>query len=376
MLSVLPETTVAGPESALPEHLRRRVLDEWATGVELSDVVAVAGLLRRGRAVPVIRPAVHCGARRIDYGELFDRVDATGPAVRTDENDAIGVCVRMLAALGVHGGASIRLGGTGDGVRLSAAAVAAAVADRRAVAVERRWSPVDPALGSADVRLVVAPPNSAHALVELLAAVADGATLVVPTAAQRDDPAALAALIGALSVTHVVAAPATLLRLGGKTALPGEESSRIPDRTSPRLPSVRRWDVVGNACPPGLSDWLLTLSPDALTSFAYAPPEYAGALARGPLDGTGRVRPIPGARLLVLDEYRRPVPPDVVGELWAGGAALAEDERAQGVSSRVVADPYPVDGTGGRLVRTGARARWNSEGWLVIETEPGALSRG
>ncbi|GAB2688581.1 AMP-binding protein [Nocardia thraciensis] len=355
MPSVMSEIATAGIESGLPEHVRRRVLDEWATGVEPSDVVTVSGLLRRGQSVPIIRPAVWCGAEHLDYGELFTRIDRLDPTRRTDVPDSIDRCVYMLAALGVRGDESIRVRrADGGSVLFGVGALAAAVADRRAVAAERRWHSADPALGAADVRLVVARPDDAYTLIELLAALADGAALVVPTTAQRNDPVALGELIAERSVTHVVASPAILRRL---------------DETA-GLPSVRRWDVIGTACPAGLSERLRELSPGALTSFAYGLPEYAGAVARGPLDGAGHLRPIPGARVLVLDEDRQPVPPGVTGDLYVGGVSLAEDDGAYGFSSRLVVGPEPGDGSAGRLFPPGARACWTAAGRLVIETEP------
>lgn len=338
---------------ALTPALRQRVLDEWATGVEPADVVGLTRLLRRAWAVPVVRPAVRCGDDCLDYGDLCTRVGRSAgthstPSAGPDE------AVRLLALPAVHEGGLIRLGAGGRSVTLTAGALAVAVADRRAVAAEQRWEWTDPALGAPDVRLVVAPWDSVGTLVELLAAIADGATLVVPTDTERADPVALTELIVARSVTHVVASPADLAGLRGSV-----------------LPTVRRWDVIGTHCPAGLCDRLRALSPEAVTSFGYRLPVYAGAVARGPLDGSGRARPIPGARLLVLDDYRQPVAPGVVGEIYAGGAALMEDGDRPG-ASRFVADPFPVEGVSPRLYRTGARARWTADGWLIFEDDLGA----
>ncbi|WP_024800457.1 AMP-binding protein [Nocardia sp. BMG51109] len=355
MTSVMTEIADTRAGFGLPAEVRHRVLGEWATGVELSDVVGIAGLLRRANAVPPVRPAVRCGAECLDYGQVFARLARPGARGAADSLDA---AMHTLAALAADVEAPVRVRSGAGTVAMSPKAVTAAVADRRAVALERRWDCVDPALGSADVRLVVGRWDSADVLVELLAALADGATLVVPTPAERADPAALAEVVAARSVTHVVAAPETLRDWSG---LPG-------------MPSVRRWDVVGSTCSIELHDHLRELSPEAVASFAYRLPEYAGAVARGPLDGTGRLRPIPGARVLVLDEHRQPVPPGTVGDVYAGGAALAEEAVAQDFPERFVDDPFPVDGTAGPLVRTGARASWTAQGWLVLADEPGDAS--
>lgn len=355
MLGVMSGNAGARTDFALTPALRQRVLDEWATGVEPADVVGLTRLLRRAWAVPVARPAVRCGDDRLDYGELCARVgrSAGTPSL---PRDGVDEAVRLLSLPAVHDGGLIRLGAGSRSVAVTAGALAVAVADRRAVAAEQRWEWTDPAFGAPDVRLVVAPWDGIGTLVELLAAIADGATLVVPTHAQRADPAALTELIVARSVTHVVASAADLAGLRGCG-----------------LPTVRRWDVVGTHCPAGLRDRLRALSPEAVSSFGYGLPVYAGAVARGPLDGSGRARPIPGARMLVLDDYGQPVPPGVAGEVYAGGAALMEDGDRP-AASRFVADPFPVESVSPRLYRTGARARWTADGWLVFEDDLAAAA--
>ncbi|WP_228816301.1 non-ribosomal peptide synthetase [Nocardia transvalensis] len=309
---------------------RERLIGEWATGVDLSGVLGVAGLLRRGREVPPVRTALRCGDTTLSYQELFGRlgsVDGTG----VGEASADGL-VHLLAAL--------ERSGADD------AALAAAVADRRALAAERRTANTDPALGSADVRLIAAPWGSLDITIELLAAVADGATLIVATEAQREDPVALVDLIREHAVTHVVAEPGVL--------------ARFVQTGVSVLPSVLRWDVLGISWPAALPDLLPALAADSLATFSYHPAGYAGAAARGPLDGSGRACPIPGARVLILDEHRRPVPPGVIGDVYVGGATLTGEE-----ADHVVADPYR---TGERLLHTGDRARWSADGRLLFVT--------
>ncbi|APB01617.1 hypothetical protein NS506_07597 [Nocardia seriolae] len=348
-------------ERAVPESLsavdRHRLVDEWANGVELYDVPSVAMLIDCGRRVPSLRTAVRCGDHILTYAELYERLDGgvTGTAGPTLDDLARLLC--DIAAAAEFGAVLAELGP--DGTGLKPVAVAAAADDRRAVAADQRSRTIDRAYGSPDVRLLATRWDTADAAVELLAALADGATLVLATAGQRADAAALAELIALSAPTHVVADADTL---AGLAFLP-----------SPALPTVRRWDVFGNDCPAALSDILRELAPGSCTGFAYTAPEYAGVAARGPLDGSGRVRPIPGARLLVLDESLRLVPPGRSGRVYVGGSALAL--KLDGPAPGFVDDPFVP---GGRLVRTEVHGGWTADGWLVLDmiesAAPAAIS--
>jgi len=208
------------------------------------------------------------------------------------------------------------------------------------------------------VRLVAAPWSGSEIEVELLAALADGASLVVVTEQQREDPVALVELIRAHVVTHVVAEPTTL--------------ARFVHTGVSMLPSVRSWDVLGTAWPAALPDLLSALAAGSAASFDYRIPEYAGAVARGVLDGSGRARPIPGARVLVLDAALRPVAPGVYGDVYVGGAGLA-DGYAEEAADAFIDDPYLP---GARLFRTAQRARWDTAGRLAFAASALAAGAG
>jgi hypothetical protein len=73
--------------------------------------------------------------------------------------------------------------------------------------------------------------------------------------------------------------------------------------------------------------------------------------------------PIPDLYLYILDEWLEPVPPGVVGELYVGGAGLAQGylHRDELTAQRFIADPFrPAQ----RLYRTGDRGRRRIDGDL------------
>ncbi|WP_083913177.1 non-ribosomal peptide synthetase [Nocardia concava] len=250
----------------------RQAVEDWGTGP--AEVLDVAAVLDRARAVSADAAVVHCGAETLTYGELLDRLD-------------------LSAVEGLV---------------------------------------IDAGLSDSRIRLVAAPWGSTELNVELVAALASGATVIIADDAQRQDPTALVDLITTHRPDRVAADPGTL--------------ARFVHTGISMLPSVRHWEVLGIDWPAALPDLLPALSSNSTAAYAYVAPGFPGVAARGPLDETAAATPAAGARVLVLDANERSVPPGVVGTAHVGAATPGEN-----------------------LVRTGERARWTIHGELEFAIE-------
>ena len=190
------------------------------------------------------------------------------------------------------------------------------------------------------------------AVLELLAPLCAGATVVIATEEEAHDPRLLAALLQAYQVTVLQATPITWQMLcvvgwsGDKalTALCGGEAL-APTLAQALAPRVRAlWNMYG---PTETTVW----------STCHPIDDPQAAISVG--------TPIHNTYVYVLDDHRRPVPAGVEGQLFIGGAGVVlgylHDEEL--TSKRFLADPFR--GTG-RMYDTGDRARFDHQGLLFI----------
>jgi FkbM family methyltransferase len=145
--------------------------------------------------------------------------------------------------------------------------------------------------------------------------------------------------------------------------LPPSVLQTVPSDTP--LPELETLVSAGEACPRELMErW----SGGRRFLNAYGPSEVTVCATVGADGDAARPsigRPIPGARLYVLDEDLRIQPVGLVGELCVGGLGLARGylNRPDITAAAFVPDPFS-DVPGARLYRTGDLGRWLSDGRL------------
>ncbi|MFC4585723.1 non-ribosomal peptide synthetase [Sphaerisporangium corydalis] len=195
--------------------------------------------------------------------------------------------------------------------------------------------------------LQVSSPGFDAFVLELLMAYASGGTLVVPGADLMAGET-LATALREHRVTHALIGPAALADLE-------------PDG----LDGLKCLVVGGEACPgPLVARW----SAGRRMVNAYGPTEVTVcATMSDPLSGGGTPaigRPVRDARVHVLDDRMRPVPPGVPGEAYVAGPGLARGylNRPGLTARRFVPDPYGPPGS--RMYRTGDLVRRAADGQI------------
>ncbi|MET9617094.1 non-ribosomal peptide synthase/polyketide synthase [Kitasatospora indigofera] len=313
-----------GPERVVAVALPRSV----------ESVVAVLGVLKAGAAYLPVDPAYPRARIAYMLEDARPVVVVDDPAVVSEgdwpqTDPEIVLDVRHPAYVIYTSGST----GRPKGVVVGHGGVASLVAAQ----IER--FAIDP--GSRVLQF--ASPSFDASVSEIFTALLRGATLVLPAA----EPVAALTDPG-LAVTHVTVPPSVLAALDGA----GLTATTLV--------------VAGEACPPELvARW----APGRRMINAYGPTETTVcATMSDPLSPATGVppigRPIANARVYVLDERLRPLPPGVPGELYVAGAGLARGylNRPGLTAGRFVACPFGADGE--RMYRTGDVVRFRADGQL------------
>jgi amino acid adenylation domain-containing protein len=185
-----------------------------------------------------------------------------------------------------------------------------------------------------------------------------GARLILARPGGQSDSSYLARLIVEQQVTTACFVP-TLLR------------AFLDEPDLEQCTSLRRVTTGGEALSLDLQDRFFARFGSASLHNGYGPTEATISATFWTCDRIADRRPVPigrpiaNTRVYVLDHRLRPVPVGTPGELYIAGDSLARGylDRPGLTAERFVPDPF-AEGTGGRMYRSGDRARWRADGAL------------
>ncbi len=193
---------------------------------------------------------------------------------------------------------------------------------------------------------------------------AQGGTLVLGAADGAVEPRALALRIERHHVSHLLCVPSV-------------HKLMLDEAQPAQLSALRVVIVAGEACPPALVDAHYAGLPEVGLFNEYGPTEatvwctvydtrhWNEDRKRTPTLPIGK--PIPGARIYLLDAHEQLVPLGAEGEIYVGGVGVARGYlgRPDLTAEKFVADPFRSN-PGASRYRTGDRGRFLPDGTLVF----------
>ncbi|MFE9657499.1 amino acid adenylation domain-containing protein [Micromonospora sp. NPDC006431] len=150
----------------------------------------------------------------------------------------------------------------------------------------------------------------------------------------------------------------------------------LAEETPQAFAKIREVWTGGDVVPAPMVRRVLAACPGLVVGDGYGPTETTTFASHHLMHAVAEVpdsvpigRPLDNMRLYVLDDYLRPTPPGVAGELYIAGAGLARGylNRPRLTAERFVANPFGAAGTGdlgSRMYRTGDVVRWRPDGSL------------
>ncbi|MDQ7803464.1 amino acid adenylation domain-containing protein [Amycolatopsis sp. A133] len=322
-------------------------------------LVALVAVLKAGAAIVPLDPG-HPPARHAAVLAQVPVVITEGAG--TPHSTVVDLGTERLDALPVH-----RLGPVAGPDSLayvvhtsgSTGRPKGAMNEHRAVVNRLRWMQRTFSLDAGEAVLQKTPVGFDVSIWELFWPLFTGARCVLPAPGVHSDPRALAEAIVAHRVTTVHFVPSMLdafLASGAASGCAGvlerivcsgeELPARLLAETAAALPGVQVHNLYGPA--------------EAAVDVSWHPCPAGPPARRVPIG-----RPIPGARLYVVDDVGALAPVGMPGELWIGGVACGRGYlgRPDLTAERFVADPF-LGTPMARAYRTGDLARWLPDGTL------------
>ncbi|MDI1294239.1 MAG: amino acid adenylation domain-containing protein, partial [Methylobacter sp.] len=182
-----------------------------------------------------------------------------------------------------------------------------------------------------------------------------GGCLCLPEENQVKDPAALGALIEYRRVTHLLALPSLYELL-------------LEHAPTVALKTLNSVVVAGETCANPLTELHFKRLPDTALFNEYGPTEatvWSSVYAVIQPQGEANVpigKPIGNMHVYVVDDALQLLPIGVAGELLVGGAGVSRGYLYQAGLTAEKFIPDPFGAAGGRLYKTGDRARYLADG--------------